>query len=388
MKRAYKLTPVSMYDVRGLEKWLEEQAAKGLFLKKYRPLVCTFEKREPRRVRYRLEPCRYGIDGPPDDMLDLYQEYGWQHVGGVNHEMVIFSCEDPHAPEPHTDPDIRLEQWNKLAQQARKDFRGSLLLVLFVILGITIFLLWGGTPLAKLLLFHYNTTFLPCILLLNSIPQSLVALSKDRELAAVIREMEGLPKKRQFWFPSRQFFSWLGAVVLIALVGFFVFDLRHPDLGDAKPVTDFTPLTLMELETGQPKDQKVFYGTPLWSPICWNQWRCLDLDGHRFDSGPYRYLETRWFNLPATFLAVPAARDLLADSIKLDEDFFWDVKEPVAWATREHPDAGADWLSVADSEDGTYHIAAAALGDKVVLIRYIGTGDLAEHLDKIVEMVR
>lgn len=122
MKRAYKLTPVSMYDVHGLEKWLEKLAAQGLFLKKYRPLVCTFLRDEPKRVRYRLEPCRCGIDGPPDDMLDLYQEYGWQHVGGVNHEMVIFSCSDPHAPEPHTDPDIQLEQWNKLYQKARKDF--------------------------------------------------------------------------------------------------------------------------------------------------------------------------------------------------------------------------------------------------------------------------
>ena len=51
MKRVRKLTPVSMYDVHGLEKWLEKLAAQGLFLKKYHPLVCTFEKGEPRRVR-------------------------------------------------------------------------------------------------------------------------------------------------------------------------------------------------------------------------------------------------------------------------------------------------------------------------------------------------
>lgn len=58
MNRVYKLTPVSMYDVRGLEQWLETMAAQGLFLKKYRPLVCTFTKEEPKQVRYRLEPFR------------------------------------------------------------------------------------------------------------------------------------------------------------------------------------------------------------------------------------------------------------------------------------------------------------------------------------------
>ena len=32
---------------------LEKLAAQGLFLKKYRPLVCTFTRGESRRVRYR-----------------------------------------------------------------------------------------------------------------------------------------------------------------------------------------------------------------------------------------------------------------------------------------------------------------------------------------------
>ena len=388
MERTYKFTPVSMYDIQGLEKWLEKLAAQGLFLKKYRPLVCTFTRGESRRVRYRLEPCRYGIDGPPDDMLDLYQEYGWAHVGGVNHEMVIFSCDNPHAPEPHTDLDIQLEQWNKLARKARKEFRQMVILILVVLLGAAAILFWGGTPLAKLLTFRNQLLWWSLYMILFPLKELAVNYTRARELAAVIRELECRPKQRRLWFPSRQFFSWMGAVLFISLAGLFVFILRHPDLGEAKPVTEFTPLTLTELETGQPEHREVFYGTPLWSPICWRQWRVLELDGRRWNSEPYRFLETRWFDLPLSSLAVPAARDLLASSMKLEEDIFWNAAEPVVWSTREYPDAGADWLSVADSEDGGYHTAVAALEDKVVLVRYIGSGSLTDYLDKIVDMLK
>ena len=43
---------------------------------------------------------------------------------------------------------------------------------------------------------------------------------------------------------------------------------------------------------------------------------------------------------------------------------------------------------MADSENGVYHTAAAALEDKVVVVRYRGSGDLTGCLDEIVDMVR
>lgn len=384
MKRAYKLTPVSMYDVHGLEKWLEKLAAQGLFLKKYRPLVCTFLRDEPKHVRYRLEPCRYGIDGPPDDMLDLYQEYGWQHVGGVNHEMVIFSCSDPHAPEPHTDPDIQLEQWNELAELARKNFRDYLLLDLGALAAMVIFFLWGGTPLTKLLNFRF--WFFPYILVINCLPQTLIALSRSRELAAVIREMEGLPKKRQFWFPSRQFFSWMGFLFLLFLIVFFPVS-RYLSERDWT-IPELVPLSVTDTESGNTvggTDLAVNVG---FSPLCWRQREFWD-----FSSAENRmlYLEVCWFDFPdwLSFLAVPAAKDLLTDSMKLnDRNYPWRDKEAASWTTRDWPGSGADWLSVAESEDGAYHTAAAALGSKVVLVRYIGSGELSGCLNDIVAMIK
>lgn len=381
MKRAYKLTPVSMYDVHGLEKWLEKLAAQGLFLKKYRPLVCTFTRDEPRRVRYRLEPCHCGVVGPPDDMLDLYQEYGWQHVGGVNHEMVIFSCSDPHAPEPHTDPDIQLEQWNELYQKARREFHQMCVLTLVCLAICTAVLFWGGTPLSNLLIPQNSTMILIIFFFLRPLKELAVNFTRARELAAVIRELEGTPKKHLLWFPSRQFFSWLSTVIFAAALFLLLVLLVRPDLDQSRPIAS-SPLTISMLEQRPSYEDRNSYGRPCWSPLCWHQWAIW-----QFQSDSSLYIE--WFDLPnwLSFLAVPSARDLMNDAMKLD-DVVWSKKGPTAWVTREYPETGADWLSVADSEDGVYHIAAAAQGKKVVRVRYSGPSDLADHLDDIVAMIK
>lgn len=384
MNRVYKLTPVSMYDVRGLEQWLETMAAQGLFLKKYRPLVCTFTRGEPKQVRYRLEPFRYAmaIDLPDEDIVELFQEYGWEFISGVHNEMIIFSSADPRAPEPHTDPDIQLEQWNKLAKKARSDLRSYLLLDLFVLLFSTVFYLWGGTPLAKLLSSH--NLFFHYFLIINTLPQTLVHLARARELAAVIRELEGTPPRHRIWFPSRQVFSWMGVLVYVLLVVFLFLAWNQRD-NDWR-VTEFTPLVVTDPVSGERVGDT--YGSASgFSPICWHQRQVMD-----FQPTEDRYLDLyiNWYDLPdwLSFLAVPAARDLLSDAMKLNGPFLWKEEDPAAWTTWEYPGAGADWLSVADSEDGVYHAAAAALGDKVVLVRYIGSGDLTPYLDEIVDMVQ
>lgn len=388
MRHIYKFTPVSMYDVHGLEKWLEKLAAQGLFLKKYRPLVCTFEKGEARRVRYRLEPYPYSLAVDfPDDMVELFQECGWRHVGEVHHEMLIFSCADPHAPEPHTDPDIQLEQWNKLYRTARKDFQHIGLFVLACLAVVAFFLFRGGTPLTRLLLFEVNTWNILLVLALRPLIELGVYYSRMRELSAVIRELEGQPAKHRFWFPSRQVFSWAGAAYLAFLACFLVILMgAGRTLSLARPVTEFPPLYVTDRESGK------VVGTDMggwgFSPLCWNQRQSWDMET---DEGRLLSLQVYWFDFPnwLSFLAVPAAKDLLTDSMKLNSRTYpWRDREAAVWSAQDWSHAGADWLSVADSENGVYHTAAAALGDKVVLVQYMGSGPLSDYLDEIVAMVK
>lgn len=60
MKYVRKWTPVSSYDIQGLESWLQDLALQGLYLEQFRPLFCTFYSDAAKRTRYRIEPTTGG----------------------------------------------------------------------------------------------------------------------------------------------------------------------------------------------------------------------------------------------------------------------------------------------------------------------------------------
>ena len=91
MKYVRKITPVSSADGEGLESWLEDMALQGLYLKKFRPLFCTFTPGPAKKTRYRLEPFRLRLDDDlPRSMLELYQDFGWDYIDTVDNSMLIF----------------------------------------------------------------------------------------------------------------------------------------------------------------------------------------------------------------------------------------------------------------------------------------------------------
>ena len=76
-------------------------------------LDVRFRREEPRPVRYRLTAARLEgnvLFGPPDapDAGEeaLYAETGW-HFICRQREFFIYACDDPAAPELHTDPAVQ-----------------------------------------------------------------------------------------------------------------------------------------------------------------------------------------------------------------------------------------------------------------------------------------
>ena len=124
MKTVRKLTPVSPYDIQGLESWLQDMAREGLYLTKYRNSFCTFTRKAPGAVRYRVEYCkpdRRGPVSPPQALIDLYQDFGWTYVcPAAGASMSIFFTDDPQAEEPHTDPPLQGELVDQMARSQRK----------------------------------------------------------------------------------------------------------------------------------------------------------------------------------------------------------------------------------------------------------------------------
>lgn len=138
-----KPIPCSLYDIRGIQEWLDEMALQGLFLKgvNRRCDRAEFELGDPAPVRYRLDPV--GKSAEKDkDREEPYAEMGWTLVCRLAKHFYIFSCGDPQAPELYTDPQSLSIAMDNLV---RRELRSHILLALFT-LALLPFVLFFPTP--------------------------------------------------------------------------------------------------------------------------------------------------------------------------------------------------------------------------------------------------
>ena len=91
-------------------------------MKKLHSVFSAFQRGEPRPIRYRAEPLRTSGPSVPKPMVELYQDFGWTLVDEVQDSFLLFSSQDPDAPEPHSDPQLQGELWRKLYKVKRRRF--------------------------------------------------------------------------------------------------------------------------------------------------------------------------------------------------------------------------------------------------------------------------
>ena len=401
MRRVYKLTPVREYDIAGVESWLEDMARRGLYLKKFRPLFCTFERGEPAQVRYRLEPHRRMLDDElPRSMLELYQDFGWDCVDEVNRSMLIFSTADPEAPELHTDPQLQEKQWRRLYRSARNGFVFDLLLAVLLLAFMGWLLLGTGAPVRSLV----ETSLLPLILFEVWVVAHLIASAPDLSLlSAAVRQLkEGVPLEHRAVYPRRRAGTAVGflvslAVLLLLIVGHYILPFTGGGMGSVSDVPDFTPLSLASLEgPGYQPDTFEANGVDYANfsrqehyLLCWHQWQVVQSGSMGADDIWVR-MEIRWYDLALPFLARPLAREQLLAATRLEDDIWWAAPEDEerTWSVTQYPGRGLDYLAVAREGDGRFQVAAAALDGRAAVVRYTGQGDLRDHLEEIAGMVR
>ncbi len=106
MRQEFVKTPLpcSFFDIQGIQNWLDEMALQGLFLDRlsYHNDRGYFKRGEPRPIRYRLDPI--WKNQKDLERKELYAQAGWAFVDTVPQMFYIFSCDDPQAPELHSDP--------------------------------------------------------------------------------------------------------------------------------------------------------------------------------------------------------------------------------------------------------------------------------------------
>lgn len=133
-KYTYHLPPCPDYDVEGIESWLGDMAADGLFLSRDGFFVgfAIFEKGTPRVMRYRLDAAPkkasfFSDDtGPDEETASLSEACGWEYVT-AHGQFLIYRTSDPEAPELHTDPQVQALVINQIRRRERGSIVTSLI---------------------------------------------------------------------------------------------------------------------------------------------------------------------------------------------------------------------------------------------------------------------
>ncbi|MGO5022602.1 DUF2812 domain-containing protein [Lawsonibacter sp. LCP25S3_G6] len=413
MKTVQKLIPVSLYDIPGLEAWLEEQANQGLF-PTHLGFWATFEDTGVPGTRFRLEPWGKMGNEPPPEQLELYRQAGWEYKAILCRPYVLFYTTDPDAVELYTDWESRGMSLERLEKETR--IYSGLKMTRWALLpaGILLSLIipWSShdvqpvsfarLPMVLLLLFH------PVILLF--LLWAALTFRRWRRNRAALKNTcralkAGLPpppspgSSRAIVREQRLILI----LIPVLVIGWILLSAEtHRDL--AIPVEDFSRpyVALQELERVELVGSQEVFGdsifhqgeneginhfsllSPTWYEV--SQDSCLAEGGHYEgyspdpQGGKYRYspsLDMTCFHLLIPTLAKPVARAQM-DSYRLVN--LW-------WEYEEIPHPGLDFVILATVKDEPWQMAAVGKGGKVAVFRYGGVERLEDHLDLLSKMV-
>ncbi len=136
-KIKYRLSPCPLFDIEGVESWLQEMAARGLVLCRdgFWGGIASFEVRQPCAIRYRLDAATKRqklFDDPvhPDDeALEIAEAAGWTYLGKYS-SFFVYCSDKPDALELNTDPRVQAMTLSLL----RRELRHRLFFLLFIVL--------------------------------------------------------------------------------------------------------------------------------------------------------------------------------------------------------------------------------------------------------------
>ena len=385
MKCIRKFTPVSPYDIQGLESWLEDLSLWGLFLVKFGTTFSIFAQGVPKRTRYRVEYCKpYYTDEPPQDLLDLYRDFGWEFVCWAgNIDLPIFRTQDPQAEEPHTDPSLQGTLLKKVAERLKRAFLHDAILLLAVFS----LMLAAGLALSVI-----SYPVLLAVIAYEAV-QTFTRCRSWLRVRAVVRSLQdGVPMNHKISYPNRIRSNLAQFVLLLLFLALLLLHYYFNNAPAQNTQEDFSPILLSELEGRS--DSVAVINCPHPLSLCYSQWEVIQIQTFGIEGGRTNWvrMDVDWYRPLIPALAEPLARDLLRTSIWLDGlgSSWWTA--PIAdrdgWTVTEYKLDSVDWCAIAVHEESGLQAAAVCANGQAARARYTGSANLADHLEEIAGMVR
>lgn len=384
MKTTWKWVPVARYHISAAERWLDKMAAKGLLLLSLEGPLAKFEVGEPRPGRrYRLAVDPDYFKRPPEPMLELYEDSGWQFAAPIwGRSFFVFYSDDPGAVEPYTDEQSRANSLAQVVRIIRKELFHFLFVFLFFVS--TRYVLSGPiTP--SLYTWLFFLFFLGSILLILSVTQNLFTILRMKRWLEKGRPLHTFaPPVTQLAVQTITWAMW--SLMLLLAVLLLPIDMLHLDnrimpLDQAPQELELLLLADME-DPGYVPDRFEWIGgfdgqfdtaawahrnyvQRLWLPFIPAQYNIsqsgvtgdgaeVQLDIHRYNALTANQAEKKFTELAG-------------------EGVYYKILVP-----------GTERFGVSESGDQV----CARLGRRVIQVTYSGSQDFTEYYDEIVDMLQ
>lgn len=253
-KTVWKMLPVEPFDMRGLEEWLSDMAAKGLHLVKIGESFARFIPGQPQEgVRYALDVKDWSDIDP--ERNDMYQQAGWEYVTTLRGLYYVYRTRDPGAPALHTDPITQSFTFDRLLRRR--------LWALLPLIPFTLFLFrnelsaFFQNPWSPVYLFLMKTEGCCLYLLLVAFYFiSLVPLFRQRRALKALQKQlaEGTPLGEIHFRPRRVPYAVLNGTPLVLMVcALVLFIWKYPHRAQQLPNPedwDFPYVTLEQALEG------------------------------------------------------------------------------------------------------------------------------------------
>lgn len=385
-----KLLPVGLNDIPALEHWFEEMAAKGLHLEDCLQWIAYFKPGSPAKVRYRLEPIdKFQVSPKPkQEQIDLYEESGWHYVNTVWRCYYAFVADDPSAPELHTDPKIQSLTLTKLIHRTSattlRFFCCSFLPAVFYLFSLSVFpVFWAAALYLRPTLFVLSVLLapVPFFMLLHR----LLGLRRAQKQLQQGIPLQYTPSKP--WFPLL-FKVHLSLSLVVLLLWCWGYINTWEKGGNLDELVPFPLLTLQQVEQDEALELEPMHHVKAMNvtigSFVEHNWHDLAPESYTVHQVNYDVgnLKIEWFDLLFPSTAQPIARDLF--SFKTGPEY-QDERYPTHWTAATISHGETDLILSAEKEDGW--LVCAAKDDKVVLVEYTGTQEVASCLDELVLMI-
>lgn len=359
-----KTLPESIYDFPAIEGWLSDCARQGLVVEKLNKNYASFREGVLEEHHFRLEPCMDRSAEPDEELLQAYEEAGWELVASIERpKLYLWRSVRPDPAEIHTEPETEALALNWVAKQLKQEMWVfgicDLLVLVILILGS----IQAGVvrPFARQ---GFNSMPLSWFVLLWTSGMFLSDLRVFRRLRS--RLAAGIPVGHTASYGRRTRLwrvYWVVGVLLALLCIVDTFgdsDQRFHLPEDPLPVVSATELGCPEEDGSGELHREPLTGD------CLHVWQGRTANGW----GTACYWEV--YDLRLSFLAPQLLRDLARIEVKGEESL---SPEPVE-------DSRFDEVRGLRAENGMQYLLARR-GGRVVYLRADVPASLTDHLDEL-----